>query len=121
LPDLSAYFAFLAAVLLMQAAPGPDTILVAVRGMGQGRAVAFCTVFGMTVLAGLVQLPLLAFGLGAVARAFPPVFDVIRLAGAASSSWSDPAARAQRWGPTHHRPGAPCSRAWSSISPTPIR
>jgi threonine/homoserine/homoserine lactone efflux protein len=87
LPDLNTYFAFLAAVLLMQAVPGPDTILVAVRGMGQGRTVAFCTVFGMTVLAGLVQLPLLAFGLGAVARTFPAVFDVIRLAGAAYLVW----------------------------------
>jgi threonine/homoserine/homoserine lactone efflux protein len=83
LPDLPTYAGFVAAVLLMQAVPGPDTILVAARGMGQGRRIALATVFGMTVLAGLIQLPLLAFGLGEIARSHPAIFDVIRLAGAA--------------------------------------
>lgn len=77
----------MAAVLVMQAVPGPDTILVAVRGMGQGLAMAFYTVVGMTVLAGLIQLPLLAFGLAAIAHAFPALFDLIRLAGAAYLVW----------------------------------
>lgn len=87
MPDPASYFAFIAAVLVMQAVPGPDTILVAVRGMGQGLAMAFYTVVGMTVLAGLIQLPLLAFGLDAIAHAFPALFDLIRLAGAAYLVW----------------------------------
>jgi threonine/homoserine/homoserine lactone efflux protein len=33
LPDLTTYLGFVAAVLMVQAVPGPDTILVAVRGM----------------------------------------------------------------------------------------
>jgi threonine/homoserine/homoserine lactone efflux protein len=61
-PDLPTYLGFIAAVLLMQVVPGPDTILVAARGMGQGLRVALATVFGMTVLAGIIQLPLLASG-----------------------------------------------------------
>lgn len=32
MPDLSTYFVFLAAVLAMQAAPGPETIRVVSRG-----------------------------------------------------------------------------------------
>src|SRR5688572_13008807 len=71
----------------MQAVPGPDTVLVAARGMGQGLRIALATVFGMTVLAGLIQLPLLAFGLGEIARAHPAIFDVIRLVGAAYLVW----------------------------------
>jgi threonine/homoserine/homoserine lactone efflux protein len=83
LPDLSTYAGFVAAVLLMQAVPGPDTVLVAARGMGQGMNIALATVLGMTVLAGLIQLPLLAFGIGEIVRCHPAVFDVIRFAGAA--------------------------------------
>lgn len=71
----------------MQAVPGPDTILVIARGMGQGLAAAFYTVLGMTLLAGLIQLPLLALGLGGIAQAYPQMFNVIRLAGAAYLVW----------------------------------
>ena len=71
----------------MQAVPGPDTVLVAARGMGQGLRVAFATVFGMTLLAGLVQLPLLALGVGEIARSHPAIFDAIRFAGAAYLVW----------------------------------
>jgi threonine/homoserine/homoserine lactone efflux protein len=72
---------------MMQAVPGPDTILVAVRGMAQGLTIALFTVIGMTLLAGLVQLPLLALGLGALAQSFPAIFDLIRLVGAAYLVW----------------------------------
>jgi threonine/homoserine/homoserine lactone efflux protein len=87
LPDLPTYAGFVAAVLLMQAVPGPDTVLVAARGMGQGLRIALATVFGMTVLAGLIQLPLLAFGLGEIAGSHPAIFDAIRIAGAAYLVW----------------------------------
>jgi threonine/homoserine/homoserine lactone efflux protein len=87
MPDLPTYAGFVVAVLLMQAVPGPDTVLVAARGMGQGLRIALATVFGMTVLAGLIQLPLLALGLGEIARSHPAIFDVIRLVGAAYLVW----------------------------------
>jgi threonine/homoserine/homoserine lactone efflux protein len=87
LPDLPNYAGFIVAVLLMQAVPGPDTILVAARGVGQGLRIALATVFGMTVLAGLIQLPLLAFGLGEIARSHPAIFEVVRLVGAAYLVW----------------------------------
>lgn len=87
MPDLPTYAGFVAAVLLMQSVPGPDTVLVAARGMGQGLRIALATVFGMTVLAGLIQLPLLAFGIGEIARSHPAIFDVIRVVGAAYLVW----------------------------------
>jgi threonine/homoserine/homoserine lactone efflux protein len=85
--DLPTFAGFLGALLLMQAVPGPDTVLVAARGMGQGLRIALATVFGMTVLAGLIQLPLLAFGLSEIARSHPAIFDVIRFLGVAYLVW----------------------------------
>lgn len=41
LPNATTYVAFLAAVLSMQLLPGPETMLVVSRGIGQGRKVAF--------------------------------------------------------------------------------
>jgi hypothetical protein len=52
-------------------APGPDSMLVVARGIGQGRLVALLTVLGMTVGAGMVQLPLLALGVSSLVRASP--------------------------------------------------
>ena len=87
MPDASTYAAFLAAVLAMQAVPGPETVLVVSRGIGQGRRVAFWTVLGMTLAAGAVQLPLLAFGVASVVRASPFAFELLRWAGAAYLVW----------------------------------
>jgi hypothetical protein len=67
MPDASTFTAFLAAVLAMQAVPGPDTMLVVSRGVGQGRVVAVATALG-AVAAGLVQLPLLAAGVASLVR-----------------------------------------------------
>jgi threonine/homoserine/homoserine lactone efflux protein len=86
-PDPSTYMAFLAAVLAMQAVPGPETVLVVSRGIGQGRRVAFWTVLGMTLAAGAVQLPLLALGVASVVRASPFAFELLRWAGAAYLVW----------------------------------
>src|SRR4051794_21498244 len=62
MPDPTSYAAFLVAVLAMQLVPGPETMLVISRGIGQGRRVAFWTVLGMTLVRGAIQLPLLALG-----------------------------------------------------------
>jgi threonine/homoserine/homoserine lactone efflux protein len=87
MPDLAAYLAFLAAVLAMQAVPGPDTMLVVSRGVGQGLRVAVFTVVGMTLLAGLIQLPLLALGIASLVQSSPLAFDILRWAGAAYLVW----------------------------------
>ncbi|MER8633891.1 LysE family translocator [Mesorhizobium opportunistum] len=71
----------------MQAPPGPDSMLVMARGIGQGRGVALFTVLGMTLGAGLVQLPLVAFGLSSLVRASPLAFNLLRWAGAAYIVW----------------------------------
>lgn len=87
MPDLSTLLAFGAAVLVMQLTPGPDMMLILGRGVGQGRRVALCTVTGMTLLAGMVQLPLLVLGLAALLRASPLAFAILKWAGAAYLVW----------------------------------
>jgi threonine/homoserine/homoserine lactone efflux protein len=87
MPELSTYLAFLAAVLAMQAVPGPDTMLVVSRGVGQGLRVAVFTVIGMTLLAGLVQLPLLALGIASIVQSSPVAFEILRWAGAFYLLW----------------------------------
>jgi hypothetical protein len=44
LPSLNTYVMFLTAVLAMQLVPGPETMLVISRGIGQGWLAAFWTV-----------------------------------------------------------------------------
>ncbi|RWK52707.1 MAG: LysE family translocator [Mesorhizobium sp.] len=67
--------------------PGPDSMLVMARGIGQGRGVALFTVLGMTLGAGLVQLPLLALGISSLVSASPMAFNLLRWAGAAYLVW----------------------------------
>ncbi|WP_281040796.1 MULTISPECIES: LysE family translocator [unclassified Mesorhizobium] len=71
----------------MQVPPGPDSMLVMARGIGHGRGVALFTVLGMTLGAGLVQLPLIAFGLSSLVHASPVAFNLLRWAGAAYIMW----------------------------------
>jgi threonine/homoserine/homoserine lactone efflux protein len=87
LPSLATYLAFLAALLTWQMAPGPDNMLVMSRGVGQGRRVALQTVIGMTLGAGAVQLPLLAFGIASIVRSSPLVFELLRWTGAFYLIW----------------------------------
>lgn len=83
----SLWIAFVGTVILMQVPPGPDSMLVMARGIGQGRDVALFTVLGMTLGAGLVQLPLIAFGLSSLVHASPLAFNLLRWAGAAYIVW----------------------------------
>ncbi|UVC19143.1 LysE family translocator [Mesorhizobium onobrychidis] len=71
----------------MQAPPGPDSMLVTARGISHGRSTAFFTVLGMTVGAGLVQLPLLALGVSSLVGASPLAFSLLRLSAAAYLCW----------------------------------
>ena len=50
MPDAATFMAFLAAVLAMQAVPGPDTMLVVSRGVGQGRVVAVATALALRLV-----------------------------------------------------------------------
>jgi threonine/homoserine/homoserine lactone efflux protein len=86
MPDLATYLAFVAAVLAMQTTPGPDMMLVLGRGIGQGRRIAAATVLGF-MLAGLVQLPLLALGVAALVQSSPLAFALLRWAGALYLIW----------------------------------
>lgn len=87
MPDLPTFLTFYAAVLALQLAPGPDMALVIARGVGQGRRTAFLSAVGMTALAGMVQLPLLAFGVASLVQASPLAFDLLRWTGAAYLVW----------------------------------
>jgi threonine/homoserine/homoserine lactone efflux protein len=83
---MATLLAFLPVVLAMQAVPGPDTMLVVGRGIGQGSRVALWTAIG-AVSAGLVQLPLLAVGVASLVSSSPLAFEVLRHAGAIFLIW----------------------------------
>lgn len=87
MPNLPTFLTFYTAVLALQLAPGPDMILLLSRGVGQGRRTAILTATGMTLLAGLVQLPLLALGVASLIQASPLAFELLRWSGAAYLVW----------------------------------
>ena len=60
---LPTFLTFYAAVLAIQLSPGPDMLLVIGRGVGQGRRTALMSAVGMTLVAGFVQVLLLALGI----------------------------------------------------------
>ncbi len=82
MPELYTLMLLVAAALALQIMPGPDMMLVIGRGVGQGYRLAQATAFGIAC-AGLVQLPLLAFGLSTFVTANPWLLDLIRAFGAA--------------------------------------
>lgn len=81
------WIAFVGTVILMQMPPGPDSMLVTARGIGQGRTVALFTVLGMTVGAAMVQLPLVALGVTSLLRASPHAFAALQWVGSAYLVW----------------------------------
>ena len=56
------------------------------RGIGQGKQAAFATALGM-LLAGLIQIPFLALGLGIVVASASMVFNLVRIVGAVYLVW----------------------------------
>ena len=82
MPDFLTIVILTISVLAMLMTPGPDMMLVLGRGVGQGYRVAQATAVGIAS-AGLVQLPLLAFGLSEFVSSMPWLLDLIRLIGAA--------------------------------------
>ena len=85
--DLTTLIPFFLALMALQLSPGPDMLLVLGRGIGQGRRVAILTAAGTTLVAGLVQLPLLALGVASLVQAWPVAFDILRWTGAAYLVW----------------------------------
>jgi threonine/homoserine/homoserine lactone efflux protein len=85
--DPALWIAFVSTVIVMQMPPGPDSMLVVARGIGQGRLVALFTVLGMTAGAGMVQLPLIALGVSSLVRASPFAFAMLQWLGAAYLVW----------------------------------
>jgi len=91
---------FFLALIALQFSPGPDMLLVMGRGIGQGHRVAFLTAVGATLLAGLVQLPLLALGVASLIQSSPLAFGSLRWAGAAYLLWLGINLLRQSGGPT---------------------
>jgi threonine/homoserine/homoserine lactone efflux protein len=87
MPQLEILLAFGVAVLVMQLTPGPDMMLIVGRGIGQGRKVALCIVLGMTLLAGSVQLPLLALGVASLLQSSAFALSMLQWAGACYLIW----------------------------------
>jgi threonine/homoserine/homoserine lactone efflux protein len=77
---------YLAAVLIVVAAPGPDNILAVSRGLSQGRVAAALSSLGAG-LGILVHTVAAAFGLALVLQASPLAFWAVKAAGAAYLLW----------------------------------
>jgi threonine/homoserine/homoserine lactone efflux protein len=78
--------AYLAAVLLVVMAPGPDNILAISRGLSQGRLAAILSSIGAG-LGIMFHTVAAALGLTLVIQASPTAFWVVKLAGAAYLLW----------------------------------
>jgi threonine/homoserine/homoserine lactone efflux protein len=86
-PSATTYAAFLITLLSVRIVPGPESMLILSRGIGQGRRIAVWTVVGMTLVAGSIQLPLLALGVASVIRSSPMAFELLRWAGGLYLVW----------------------------------
>lgn len=86
MPNIDILLAFVVAVLILSVTPGPDFALVVSRAIGHGKASALLTVCGFA-LAGLIQVPLVAMGIGSLMDAYPMLFDLIRVLGGAYLVW----------------------------------
>lgn len=78
--------AYLAAVLLVVVAPGPDNILAISRGLSQGRAAAILSSVGAG-LGILCHTVAAALGLTLIVQASPAAFWAVKLVGAAYLLW----------------------------------
>ncbi len=86
MPDIDVLLGFVVSVFILSVTPGPDFALIVSRAIGQGKASALLTVCGFA-LAGLIQVPLVAMGIGSLIYAYPILFDLIRVLGGAYLIW----------------------------------
>src|SRR5690348_8754185 len=98
------YSTFIAFVLLLTVAPGPDFAVVMKNALAGGRVAGFWTTVGINI-SNAVQGTVAALGLGAVIVASRPLFETVRWAGIAYLCWLGvQTLRSLRRGP---QPGAP--------------
>jgi len=81
MPSLHLFVLYLTASLALNLTPGPDMALTLTRGMTQGFRVAWLSVLG-TFAAGIIQIPLVVFGLAGIFKESPVLFEFVKVAGA---------------------------------------
>ena len=86
MPSSSQLLAFLLASILFIQVPGPSLLFTIGRALSVGRREALLSVVG-NALGLLVQVLLVALGLGAVVAASATAYTVLKLAGAAWVVW----------------------------------
>jgi len=100
---LELYLAFVAAVVILIAIPGPNVTLIVAHAIAHGSRSALATVLG-TQCAQAVQLGIVALGMSSLIFAFAAVFEGLRWVGVAYLIWLG----MQRWRakPTQENGGA---------------
>ena len=84
--DPARYLAFLGAMAILAATPGPSNLFAIDNGMSRGKKAVLLGVAGMNT-ATLIWYLAAALGLGALARAFPQAVKALIVAGAAYLAW----------------------------------
>jgi threonine/homoserine/homoserine lactone efflux protein len=72
--------------LALNLTPGPDMLYVAARSTSEGRRAGIVSALGIGA-GTFVHIAALALGLSALLAAVPPLYDAVRLAGAAYLAW----------------------------------
>lgn len=86
MPGLETSIAFFCAALILALAPGPDNIFVLTQSALFGSRAGILTTFGLA--SGLcVQTAAVAFGVGALIKAWPLAFTLLKIFGAAYLCW----------------------------------
>jgi len=80
------YGLFVASAILLNIAPGQDTLYILGRSIGQGRRIGVCSALGVSA-GTLVHTVAAALGLTAILAASATAFLVVKLAGAAYLVW----------------------------------
>ena len=86
MPDITQFFLYLAAALLLAVTPGPGIFYVAARSLAGGRAEGIASSFG-TALGGLVHVLAGALGVSALVLASAELFTALKWLGAAYLVW----------------------------------
>ncbi|MCA3086443.1 MAG: LysE family translocator [Alphaproteobacteria bacterium] len=81
------YIAFILAAIVTQITPGPSMMLVASRGVTQGWQLALCTAIGMTIVSGVIQVPVVVIGLASIFKSSKLAFLLLKWIGAVYLIW----------------------------------
>ena len=84
--DPARYIAFLGAMAILAATPGPANLFAIANGMSRGRRAVLLGVAGMNT-ATLLWYAAAALGLGALALAFPQAVKLLIVLGALYLAW----------------------------------